>query len=217
VVALGRLPGLDGIAVDGDRVVIGALATHARVAAAKTVRDRLPALAALAGGIGDPQVRNRGTLGGSIANADPAADYPAGVVALDAAVVTDTRTIAGDGFFKGLFETALAPAEIVTAVKFRIPAKAAYVKFPHPASRFALVGVFVAQFADGVRVAVTGAGSSVFRVAAMEKALTGSFSPAALDGITVADDGLNSDMHGDAEYRAHLVGVLARRAVEAAR
>jgi carbon-monoxide dehydrogenase medium subunit len=216
VVDLGGLPGLDGIAVEGDRIVIGALATHASVAASKTVRDKLPALAALADGIGDPQVRNRGTLGGSIANADPAADYPAGVVALDAEVVTDKRTVKGDEFFKGLFETALQPGEIVTAVKFRIPTKAAYIKFHHPASRFALVGVFVAQFKEAVRVAVTGAGASVFRVSEMEKALSKSFSPAALGGITVSADDLNSDMHGDAEYRAHLVGVLAKRAVEAA-
>jgi carbon-monoxide dehydrogenase medium subunit len=137
-------------------------------------------------------------------------------VALDAKVVTDKRTVKGDEFFKGLFETALQPGEIVTAVKFRIPTKAAYIKFHHPASRFALVGVFVAQFKEAVRVAVTGAGASVFRVSEMEKALSKSFSPAALGGITVSADDLNSDMHGDAEYRAHLVGVLAKRAVEAA-
>ena len=217
VIDLGSLPGLDSVSVEGDRLVVGALAKHASVAASKAAREKLPALAALAGGIGDPQVRNRGTLGGSIANADPAADYPAGVVGLDAEVVTDKRSIKADDFFKGLFETALQPGELVTAVKFRIPMKAAYVKFHHPASRFALVGVFVAQFKEGVRVVVTGAGASVFRVEEMEKALAKNFSSAALGNITVPADDLNSDMHGDAEYRAHLIGVLAKRAVEAAR
>ncbi|MHB1206852.1 MAG: FAD binding domain-containing protein [Rhodospirillaceae bacterium] len=213
VVDLGGLPGLDGISIEGDRLVVGALATHAAVAESKLVRDKLPALAALAAGIGDPQVRNRGTLGGSIANADPAADYPAAVVGLDAEVVTDRRSIKADAFFTGLFETALEAGEIVTAVKFRIPEKAAYVKFPQPASHFALVGVMAAKFKGGARVAVTGAGPSVFRVEAMEKALTKDFSAAALGGITVPADDLNSDMHADAAYRAHLVGVMAKRAV----
>jgi carbon-monoxide dehydrogenase medium subunit len=217
VIDLGGLPGLDGIAAEGDRLVVGALARHASVASSKTVQDKVAALASLAGTIGDPQVRNRGTLGGSIANADPAADYPAAVVGLDAEIVTDKRSIKADDFFTDLFETALQPGEIVTAVKFRIPTKAAYMKFHHPASRFALVGVFVAQFKDGVRVAVTGAGPTVFRIADMEKALAKSFAAAALGGITVPADGLNSDMHGDAEYRANLVTVLAKRAVEAAR
>ena len=216
VVDLAAIPGLTGIKMEGDRVVVGALTTHATVAGDKTVKERIPALAALAGGIGDPQVRNRGTIGGSIANADPAADYPAAVVALDAEVVTDRRQIAGDAFFTGLFETALEPGEIVTAVKFRVPTKAAYIKFPHPASRFALVGVFVASHKDGVRVVVTGAGPSVFRVEAMEKALAKDFSAKALDGITVPADDLNNDLHGAADYRAHLVGVLAKRAVTAA-
>jgi carbon-monoxide dehydrogenase medium subunit len=213
IVDLGGLPGLDGISVEGDHLVVGALATHAAVAGSKLVREKLPALAALAGGIGDPQVRNRGTLGGSIANADPAADYPAAVVGLDAEVVTDKRTIKADAFFTGLFETALQPGEIVTAVKFRIPEKAAYAKFPQPASHFALVGVLTAKFKNGVRVAVTGAGPSVFRVETMEKALAKDFSPAALGGITVPAGDLNSDLHADADYRAHLVGVMARRAV----
>lgn len=212
VVDLGSVPGLDTIAVEGDRLVIGALATHAAVAASKIVREKIPALAALAGGIGDPQVRNRGTLGGSIANADPAADYPAAVVGLDAEVVTDKRTIKADAFFTGLFETALKPGEIVTAVKFRIPEKAGYAKFPQPASHFALVGVLAAKFKDGARVAVTGAGPSVFRVEAMEKALAKDFSGAALGGITVPADDLNSDLHADAAYRAHLIGVMAGRA-----
>lgn len=213
VVDLGGLPGLDQIAVEGDRLVIGALATHAAVAASKIVREKIPALAALAGGIGDPQVRNRGTLGGSIANADPAADYPAAVVGLDAEVVTDRRTIAANAFFTGLFETALKPGEIVTAVRFRIPEKAGYAKFPQPASHFALVGVLAARFKEGARVAVTGAGPAVFRVEAMEKALAKDFSGAALGGIAVPADDLNSDLHADSDYRAHLIGVMARRAV----
>lgn len=213
VVDLGGLPGLDQIAVEGDRLVVGALATHAAVAGSKVVREKIPALAALAAAIGDPQVRNRGTLGGSIANADPAADYPAAVLGLDAEVVTDQRTIKADEFFTGLFETALKPGEIVTAVKFRIPEKAGYAKFPQPASHFALVGVLVAKFKESARVAVTGAGPSVFRVDAMEKALAKDFSGAALAGLTVPADGLNSDLHADADYRAHLIGVMAKRAV----
>lgn len=213
VVDLGGVPGLDQIAVEGDRLVVGALATHAAVAASKAVREKIPALAALAGDIGDPQVRNRGTLGGSIANADPAADYPAAVVGLDAEVVTDKRKIKADDFFTGLFETALQPGEIVTTVRFRIPEKAAYAKFRQPASHFALVGVMAVKFKDGARVAVTGAGPSVFRVEAMEKALAKDFSAAALGGITVPAGDLNSDLHADADYRAHLIGVMARRAV----
>ena len=216
VIDLAAVPGLKDIKVEGDRLIIGALATHAAVARSPIVREAISALAKLAEGIGDAQVRNRGTLGGSIANADPAADYPAAVVALNAEVVTDKRTIDGEQFFKGLFETALAAGEIVTAVRFKKPAKAAYIKFRHPASRFALVGVFVAKHADGVRVAVTGAGSSVFRVAAMEQALAKNFAPAALDGIAVPANGLNSDIHAAADYRAHLIGVLAKRAVAAA-
>lgn len=213
VVDIGGLPGLDGIAADGDCLVVGALATHATVAGSKLVREKLPALAALAAGIGDPQVRNRGTLGGSIANADPAADYPAALVGLDADVVTDKRSIKADAFFTGFFETALQPGEIVTAVKFRIPEKAAYMKFPQPASHFALVGVLAAKFKDGVRVAVTGAGPSVFRVETMEKALAKNFAAAALGIITVPAYGLNTDLHADAAYRAHLIGVLAKRAL----
>jgi aerobic carbon-monoxide dehydrogenase medium subunit len=216
VIDLGVIPGLKDISAEGDRLLIGALATHAAVARSAVVRDKIPALAKLADGIGDAQVRNRGTLGGSIANADPAADYPAAIVALDADIVTDKRQIPGGQFFKGLFETALAPGEIVTAVRFKTPAKAAYIKFRHPASRFALVGVFVAKHADGVRVAVTGAGPSVFRVTAMEQALAKNFAPAALEGIAVPAAGLNSDLHAAADYRAHLIGVLAKRAVAAA-
>lgn len=217
LVDLGAIESLRGIRREGDGLVIGAMTTHAAVAAATEVRDAIPALAALAGGIGDPLVRNRGTIGGSIANADPAADYPAGVVGLGATIWTNGRKIFCDDFFTGLFETALQPGEIITAVSFPIPQAAGYGKLRHPASRFAMVGVFVAKTADGVRVAVTGAGPSVFRLRDAEAALEKSFEARALDGIEIKADGLNSDIHASAEYRAHGVGVMARRAVLAAR
>jgi carbon-monoxide dehydrogenase medium subunit len=191
------------------------MTTHAEVAHSAEVKKTIPALAALAEGIGDPQVRNRGTIGGSISNNDPAADYPAGLVALGATVITDRRRIAADDFFKGMFETALQDGEIVTAVSFPKPDKAAYMKFPNPASRYAMVGVFVARTGGGIRVAVTGAGPGVFRATEMEKALAGSFSADAIKSVKVPAAGLNSDMHGSAEYRAHLVNVMARRAVTA--
>ena len=216
LVDLGLVGELKGIKKDGNAVVIGAMTTHADVAASAEVKKAIPALAALADGIGDPQVRNRGTIGGSIANADPAADYPAGVVALGATIVTNKRKIAADDFFKGLFETALQADEIVTAVSFPIPEKSGYAKFPNPASRYAVVGVFVSKAGGGVRVAVTGAGPSVFRLKDAEAALGKSFSAAALDGLKVKADGLNADIHASAEYRAHLVGVMAKRAVQAA-
>jgi aerobic carbon-monoxide dehydrogenase medium subunit len=216
LVDLAAITELKGIKRDGDAVVIGAMTPHADVAASAEVKKAIPALAHLADLIGDPQVRNRGTLGGSISNADPAADYPAGVVGLGATVVTNNRKIAADEFFKGLFETALEPGEIVTSVSFPVPEKAGYAKFPNPASRYAVVGVFVARTGGGVRVAVTGAGPSVFRFKEMEAALAKDFSPKALDGVKVAAKGLNSDIHASAEYRAHLVGVMAKRAVQAA-
>ena len=216
VVDLGGIPGLDGVRREGDAIVVGAMTRHADVASSPEVRDAIPALAALADGIGDPQVRNAGTLGGSVANADPAADYPAAVVGLGAAVTTDRRTIAGDDFFTGLFETALEDGEIVVSVRFPVPRRAAYAKFPNPASRYAIVGVMAAETGGGVRVAVTGAGDRVFRVGAMESALAGSFRADAIAGIAVPADGLNEDLHASAEYRAHLVGVMARRAVAAA-
>ncbi len=196
-------------------VGIGALARHGEVARSSTVTSSIPALAALASRIGDPQVRNRGTLGGSIANADPAADYPAALVALAATVCTSTRRIAADDFFVDLFETALEPDEIVTAVEFPAPLRAAYLKFPNPASRYAIVGVMVAQSDAGVRVAVTGAGPRVFRVAEMEAALSKRFVPESVADIHIPPDGLNSDIHASDEYRAHLVTVMARRAVAA--
>ncbi len=217
LVDLGALDRLKGIRREGNAIVIGAMTTHAEVAASDEVARAIPALAALAGGIGDPLVRNRGTLGGSIANADPAADYPAGVLGLGATVVTNRRSIAADGFFLGLFETALQPGEIITSVRFPVPQAAGYCKHPQPASRFALVGVFVARTAAGVRVAVTGAAPSVFRFKQAEAALSKRFDPAALDGIALGPDGLNSDIHASAEYRAHCVAVVARRAIVKAR
>ena len=217
LVDLGKIHELVGVSRDGDALEIGAMTRHADVANSSVVQAAIPALASLAGHIGDAAVRNRGTIGGSLANNDPAADYPAAALALGATVVTNKRRIAADNYFKGLFETALEPNEIITHVRFPIPQKAAYVKFPNPASRYALVGVFVAKTAGGVRVAVTGAGASgVFRVKAFEDALNAHFSAAALDGHSVPATGLNADIHADADYRAHLIGVLARRAVAAA-
>lgn len=213
LIDLAKVEGLRGIRVEGDTLTIGAMTTHAEVAASEDVRRAIPALAVLADGIGDPAVRSRGTLGGSLANNDPAACYPSAVLALNATVHTDRRTIAADDFLKGLYETALEPGEILTAVSFPVPRKAGYAKFLQPASRFALVGVFVAQTAAGARVAATGAAACAFRVAALEKALSGSWSPAACDGVALPADGLNSDLHATAEYRAHLITVLARRAV----
>lgn len=213
VIDLNAIAELSGISVVGGKVSIGAMTRHAAVAASAEVRKAIPALAELAGLIGDPQVRNRGTIGGSIANNDPAADYPAAVLGLGATVRTDRREIAGDDFFLDIFETALDESELITGIDFPIPDAAAYMKFPNPASRFALVGVMVSRGSAGVRVAVTGAGPCVFRVAEMESALGADFSPAALAGISVPDDGLNTDIHASAEYRAHLIGVLAARAV----
>ena len=216
LVDLGGIADLKGIRIDGSNVVIGAMTTHAAVAASADVRRLIPALADLAGGIGDQMVRNMGTIGGSIANADPAACYPAGVLGLGATVHTNQRTIAGDSFFTNVFETALKPGELITAVSFPAASKAAYVKYKQPASRFALVGVFVSQGAGGVRVAVTGAKGYVFRVKALEDALLASFTPAAAKAVKVSAEGLNSDLHGSAAYRAAMISVMAARAVEAA-
>ena len=217
LVDLGGLADLVGITVSDSEIAIGAMTTHAAVTQNEAVATKIPALATLAGGIGDPQVRHRGTIGGSICNADPAADYPAGVVALGATIVTDRREIAADDFFTGMFETALEPGEIVRQVRFPIPEAAGYAKFPNPASRYAVVGVFVAKTAGGVRVAVTGAGPSVFRIPAMESALAANFSPDSVTGISVPEGELNNDPHATAAYRAHLIGVMARRAVASAR
>jgi carbon-monoxide dehydrogenase medium subunit len=216
LVDLGAVADLKGIKVDGGNVTIGAMTTHAAVAASADVRRAIPALAELAGGIGDPMVRNMGTLGGSIANSDPAACYPAGVVGLGATVQTNKRSIAGDLFFTGLFETALEPGELIVSVSFPAAQKAAYVKYKQPASRFALVGVFVSQGSGGVRVAVTGAKGSVFRAQPIETALAKSFTPEAAKAVKMPTDGINSDMHGSAAYRAAMISVMASRAVAAA-
>jgi aerobic carbon-monoxide dehydrogenase medium subunit len=217
LIDLSGIAELKGIKTDGAGLSIGAMTTHAEVAHSPEVQRSIPALAALAEGIGDPQVRNRGTIGGSISNNDPAADYPAAVLGLGATIHTNKRQIKADVFFRGMFETALDEGEIVTAVSFPKPERAAYAKFPNPASRYAMVGVFVSKIGSAVRVAVTGAGPVVFRSSEMERALSSNFSAEVLKNVRTNPDGLNSDMHGSAEYRAHLVGVMARRAVAGAR
>ena len=214
--ALASLAGiaeLKGITVGGGVVKIGAMTTHATVAASAEVRAAIPALADLASHIGDRQVRNCGTIGGSLANNDPAACYPAAVLGLDATVHTDRRDIAADDFFQGLYTTALAEDEVITAVTFPIPEKAGWQKFKQPASRFSIIGVFTSKGPKGVRVAVTGGGNGVFRASGLEAQLSGNYSAAALAGATVSAEGLNSDLHGSAEYRAALIPVLAARAV----
>lgn len=216
IIDLGTIKGLSGISVEGKIVTIGAMTRHAEVAASAAVRAAIPALASLAGGIADRMVRNMGTIGGSVANNDPSADYPAGLLALGATIVTNRRRIPADDFFTGMFETALEAGEIITAVSFPVPLRAAYMKFRNPASRYAIVGVFVADFGAGVRVAVTGAAACVFRLPAMEAALSARFVPEAIAAIKVPEQGLNSDMHAQADHRAHLVTVMAMRAVEAA-
>jgi len=214
LVDLAHIDALKGITVSGDAVTIGAGTTHAEVAGNEELKKTAPAVAYLASLIGDPHVRHRGTIGGSIANNDPAADYPAALLALGATIVTNSREIAADKFFKGLFETALGDGEIVTAVKFTAPAKAGYAKFPNPASRYAITGVFVASGKDGVRAAVTGSGESgVFRSKELEAALAGKFDASALDGVKVPSEKLMGDIHATPEYRANLVVVMAKRAV----
>jgi carbon-monoxide dehydrogenase medium subunit len=214
VIDLNVVEGLSGIELKGRSLVIGAMTRHVEVANSDVVKTNLPALAELAEMVGDPHVRHRGTLGGSIANNDPNADYPAACLGLGATIITTKRRIPADDFFKGLFETALEPDEIITRVNFPLAKKAGYIKFRNPASRFALVGVFVSKRGSEIRVAVTGAGASgVFRVASFEEALKKRFAAKSLDGLTVSADGLASDIHGSAEYRAHLIGVLAKRAV----
>lgn len=213
LIDLGRIADLKGIRREGGAIRIGAMTSHAEVAASPEVRAAIPALADLAEGIGDRAVRARGTIGGSLANSDPAACYPAGVLGLGATIHTDRRTIAADDFFKGLYETALAPGEIITAVSFPVPEKAAYQKFKQPASRFAIVGVFVSRGPAGVRVAVTGGGACAFRATALEAALSANWSADACKAVTIAADDLSSDLHATADYRAHLIPVLAARAV----
>jgi carbon-monoxide dehydrogenase medium subunit len=206
--------GLVGVSVSGNTVTIQGMTTHGAVASDAGLKGKIPSLAELASHIGDEAVRHRGTIGGSIANNDPAADYPAAALALGATIKTDKRSIKADDFFQGMFTTALEQGELITAVEFPAPEKGAYEKFRNPASRYAIVGVYVAKTQGGVRVSVTGAGQNgVFRHTAMEQALTANFSPDAIAGITTPADRLNSDIHASAEYRAHLVGVMAKRAV----
>ncbi|MDO9712913.1 FAD binding domain-containing protein [Paracraurococcus lichenis] len=216
LIDLARVPGLASIAEVAGGLEIGAMTTHATVAADPLVLAKLPALAELAGHIGDPQVRERGTIGGSLANNDPAADYPAAVLALGATIVTDRRAIVADDFLTGMFTTALAEGEVIAAVRFPLPTRAAYAKFKAPASRYALAGAFVAETAAGVRVAITGNGTGAFRATAFESALAASFDPTALAGLTLDTARFVGDLHGDAAYRAHLAGVMVRRAVAAA-
>lgn len=210
------VPEMQGIVVGDNSVSIGAAVRHGEVAAHAGIARAIPALAGLAAGIGDPLVRNMGTIGGSLANNDPAADYPGAVLGLGATLHTDRRMIPADRFFTGMFGTALEPGELLVRVEFPVPARAGYVKFPNPASGYVMVGAFVAQTAQGVRVAINGAGPCVFRHAGMEGALAGRFAVGALDGVVTPAEGLNSDLHATAEYRAHLVGVMARRALAAA-
>lgn len=210
------LSGLDemkSIAVDASTVTVGGLTSHDEVARSGEIAGAIPALCHLAGGIGDAQVRNRGTIGGSLANNDPASDYPAAVLGLGATIVTDSREIAADDFFVGMFETSLNSGELITQVKFPVPDKAAYVKFPNPASRYATVGVFMAVKGKEVRVGITGAAPCAFRATDMETALAKDLSPGALDGISMAAGEMNSDLHASAEFRAHLCLVMAKRAV----
>lgn len=217
LIDLGAVGELKTLKIEGNTVVTGAMVRHAEVAGSSEVRRAIPALAELAGMIGDRQVRHMGTIGGSLANNDPAADYPAAVLALGATISTNKRKIEADKFFKGLYETALEPGELITSVAFPMPKRAAYMKFKNPASRFAIVGVFVADFGGGnVRVGVTGAGPSAFRQTDMEKALAAKFAPESVANIKVKPQGLNNDLHASPEYRAHLVTVMAKRAVEAA-
>jgi len=214
LVDLSQIEGLSGIELKGRSIVIGAMTRHSEVANSPVVKENLPALAYLAGVIGDPAVRHRGTIGGSVANNDPTADYPAGCLGLGATIITSKRRIHADEFFQGMFQTALEPDEIIVRVSFPLAQKAAYEKFRNQASRYALVGVFVSKRSSEIRVAVTGAGGNgVFRVTPFEEALKKRFSPKSLEGLTVPPDGLNGDIHGSAEYRAHLIGVMARRAV----
>lgn len=213
VIDLAGIDGMEGIEADNGTIHIGALTRHDRVASSTLVRERLPALAFLAGMIGDVQVRNLGTIGGAVANSDPAADYPAAVIGLGGSVRTTDRSIAADDYFEDLFVTALQPGELITGIDFPVARRAAYRKFPNPASRYAVVGVFVADFAGTIRVGVTGAGPCACRATSIEEALNDHLDPAALDEIEVPEAGLNSDLHASPAYRAHLVKIMAKRAV----
>lgn len=214
VIDLSDLEELAGIEAMNDKISVGAFTRHNEVATDREIKARLPVLSKLAGNIGDNQVRNRGTIGGSIANSDPAADYPAAVIGLGATIVTQKREIAADDFFLDLFETALEPGEILVRINFPIPLRAVYRKFPNPASRYAVVGVLVAEFTDQVRVGVTGAGPCAFRASEIERQLSVNLEASVIEDIDVPDAGFNSDLHASAEYRAHLVKVMAKRALQ---
>ena len=213
LINLKKIKGLSGIKVSSKSLRIGSATTHAEVAASKEVGKSISSLAILADGIGDPQVRNRGTIGGSIANNDPAADYPAACLALNAIIHTSKRKIPADKFFKGMFETDLKKGELIEAIEFEVPEKSAYAKFPNPASRYAVVGVYVTKLKKEIRVAITGAGSCVFRSKDLESALSSNFSASAIESVNVSSKGLNSDIHASAEYRAHIIKVMAKKAV----
>jgi len=208
-----KIKTLSGIKVSSKSIKIGATTTHAEVAASKEVGKSIPSLSILADGIGDPQVRNRGTIGGSIANNDPAADYPSACLALNATIHTSKRKISADKFFKGMFETDLKKGELIESIEFELPEKSYYAKFPNPASRYAIVGVYVAKLKKETRVAITGAGNSVFRSKELESALSNNFSPSSIDKVSISSKELNSDIHASSEYRAHIIKVMARKAV----
>jgi carbon-monoxide dehydrogenase medium subunit len=213
IIDIKKIKNLSGIKVTSKSLKIGSITQHAEVAASKVVEKSIPSLASLADGIGDPQVRNRGTIGGSIANNDPAADYPSACVALNATIHTSKRKISADKFFKGMFETDLKKGELIEGIEFEIPEKSAYAKFPNPASRYAIVGVYVAKLKKEIRVAVTGVESCVFRCKKLEDALSSNFSPSAIDNVNISSKGFNADIHASAEYRAHIIKVMAKKAV----
>jgi len=213
IIDIKKISKLSGIKVSGKSIKIGATTRHVEVANSKYVKKAIPSLAALAEGIGDPQVRNRGTIGGSIANNDPAADYPSACLALNATIHTSKRKIPADKFFKGMFETDLKKGELIEAVEFEVPEKSSYAKFPNPASRYAIVGVYVAKLKKEVRVAVTGVASHVFRCKKLEDALSSNFSPSAIDSVSISSKGFNDDIHASADYRAHIIKVMAKKAV----
>ena len=215
IIDIKRIKKLSGIKVSGKTVTIGATTKHAEVAHSKEVKKAIPSLAALAEGIGDPQVRNRGTIGGSIANNDPSADYPSACIALNAIIHTNNRKVSADKFFTGMFETSLKKGELIEAVEFQVPEKSCYKKYPNPASRYAIVGVYVAKHKGGVNVAVTGAKSCVYNDQNISGALSKSFSSSALDNVKISSSGMNSDVHASADYRANMVKIFAKKAVEA--
>ena len=213
IIDIKKIKKLSGIKVSRKSIIIGAITKHAEVANSKDVKKKIPSLAVLAEGIGDPQVRNRGTIGGSIANNDPAADYPSACIALNAIIHTSNRKIESSKFFKGMFETALKKGEIIESVEFQIPEKSSYQKFPNPASRYAVVGVYVAKLKKEINVAITGVESCVFRCKKIEEALTNNFSASAINNVNISSKGFNSDIHASAEYRAHIIKVMAKKAV----